>query len=74
MTFVCSISLKMTSLAEFSTMAGRRLREAVRTVLTNSGNEEFKNDIHIVIAGLANSYSQYVTTYQEYQIQRYEVP
>ena len=54
-------------------MAGRRLRDAVRTVLTSSGNGEFGSDVHIVLAGLANSYSQYVTTYEEYQIQRYEV-
>ncbi|KAG0481763.1 hypothetical protein HPP92_012621 [Vanilla planifolia] len=57
---------------EFSTMAGRRLREAVKTVLINSGNEEFDNNVHVVIAGLTNSYSQYVTTFEEYEIQRYE--
>lgn len=56
---------------EFTTMAGRRLRQAVKTVLTNSGKKEF-DDVHIVIAGLSNSYSQYVTTFEEYQIQRYE--
>lgn len=49
---------------EFTTMAGRRLREAVKEVLT----QEF----HVVIAGLTNTYSQYVTTFEEYQIQRYE--
>lgn len=27
---------------------------------------------HIVIAGLANSYSHYITTFEEYQEQRYE--
>ncbi|CAL9084382.1 unnamed protein product [Musa textilis] len=57
---------------EFSTMAGRRLRDAVRTVLTSDGNGEFDSNVHIVIAGLSNTYSQYVTTYDEYQIQRYE--
>ncbi|ONK62138.1 uncharacterized protein A4U43_C07F740 [Asparagus officinalis] len=57
---------------EFTTMAGRRLRDAVRTVLISSGNGEFGDDLHIVIAGLSNSYSQYVTTYEEYLIQRYE--
>lgn len=56
---------------EFTTMAGRRLRQAVKTVLSNSGKKEF-DDVHIVIAGLSNSYSQYVTTFEEYQIQRYE--
>ena len=54
-------------------MAGRRLQDAVRTTLTSGGNSEFDKNVHIVIAGLTNSYSQYVTTYEEYQIQRYEV-
>lgn len=54
-------------------MAGRRLRDAVREVLTSNGNGEFGSDVHIVIAGLSNTYSQYVTTFEEYQIQRYEV-
>ncbi|CAK9314543.1 unnamed protein product [Citrullus colocynthis] len=57
---------------EFSTMAGRRLRDAVKTVLTDGEKSEFSGDIHIVIAGLTNSYSQYVTTFEEYQVQRYE--
>ncbi|KAA8543789.1 hypothetical protein F0562_022034 [Nyssa sinensis] len=56
---------------EFTTMAGRRLRDAVRTVLTSGGHGEF-NNIHVVIAGLTNTYSQYVTTFEEYQVQRYE--
>ncbi|RWW85435.1 hypothetical protein BHE74_00005877 [Ensete ventricosum] len=58
--------------AEFTTMAGRRLRDAVRTVLTSDGSGEFGGNVHIVIAGLSNTYSQYVTTFEEYQIQRYE--
>lgn len=52
-------------------MAGRRLRNAVKEVLTSSG--QFNDNVYIVIAGLTNSYSQYVTTFEEYQIQRYEV-
>lgn len=56
--------------SEFTTMAGRRLRNSVKEVLTSNG--EFNNNIHIVIAGLTNSYSQYVTTIEEYEIQRYE--
>lgn len=54
---------------EFTTMAGRRLRGAVKEVMT-SGDEE--SDVHVVIAGLTNTYSQYVTTFEEYQTQRYE--
>ncbi|KAF7816049.1 neutral ceramidase 1-like [Senna tora] len=56
--------------AEFTTMAGRRLRDAVKTVLSSSKN--FGSDIHVVIAGLTNTYSQYVTTFEEYEVQRYE--
>ena len=52
-------------------MAGRRLRDAVKNVLTNSG--QFDNNVHVVLTGLTNTYSQYVTTFEEYQIQRYEV-
>jgi Neutral/alkaline non-lysosomal ceramidase, N-terminal len=58
---------------EFTTMAGRRLRDAVKDVLIQEGNGEFNSNIHVVIAGLSNTYSQYVTTFEEYKIQRYEV-
>ncbi|CAL1361236.1 unnamed protein product [Linum trigynum] len=53
---------------EFTTMAGRRLRDAVKQVLTSGKNEK----LHVVIAGLTNTYSQYITTFEEYEIQRYE--
>ncbi|KAI3772260.1 hypothetical protein L6452_03442 [Arctium lappa] len=49
---------------EFTTMAGRRLRDAVSAV--------FKEKVRVVIAGLTNTYSQYVTTFEEYEAQRYE--
>lgn len=55
---------------EFTTMAGRRLRDAVKTVLSSGSKGE---NLHVVIAGLTNSYSQYVTTFKEYEVQRYEV-
>lgn len=51
-------------------MAGRRLRDAVKTVL--SSHKDFEK-VHVVIAALSNAYSQYATTYEEYQVQRYEV-
>lgn len=57
---------------EFTTMAGRRLREAVKETLLTYKSGKFSHDIHVVIAGLTNTYSQYVTTFEEYQIQRYE--
>ncbi|CBI18885.3 neutral ceramidase 2 isoform X2 [Vitis vinifera] len=57
---------------EFTTMAGRRLREAVKETLVSNGNGEFDDDTHIVIAGLTNTYSQYIATFEEYKQQRYE--
>ncbi|XP_062206201.1 neutral ceramidase [Phragmites australis] len=57
---------------EFTTMSGRRLRDAVKNVLTSDNSGEFNNNIHVVLAGLTNTYSQYITTFEEYQIQRYE--
>jgi neutral ceramidase len=47
-------------------MAGRRLREHVHALLAPAGVE------HVVLAGYANAYSNYVTTREEYQIQHYE--
>ncbi|CAE6393441.1 unnamed protein product [Rhizoctonia solani] len=55
---------------ELTTMAGRRLREAVRAKLISSG--VVGNNAYIVVAGPANTYAHYVTTREEYSIQRYE--
>jgi neutral ceramidase len=62
---------------EFTTMAGRRLRAAIKQVVQdhNSGGDvaiSSNANVTVVIAGLANSYTHYVTTYEEYQAQRYE--
>ncbi|KAI3778472.1 hypothetical protein L2E82_07803 [Cichorium intybus] len=57
---------------EFTTMSGRRLRESVKQTLISNGNGEFDNNTHIVIAGLTNTYSQYIATPEEYEQQRYE--
>nr|DBA15196.1 TPA: hypothetical protein GDO54_004440 [Pyxicephalus adspersus] len=53
---------------EFTTMSGRRLREAVKQELdpSNSTNTD------VVISGLSNVYTHYVATFEEYQAQRYE--
>ncbi|CAI9588002.1 unnamed protein product [Staurois parvus] len=53
---------------EFTTMSGRRLREAVKQELdlSNSMNTD------VVISGLSNVYTHYVATFEEYQAQRYE--
>lgn len=59
--------------SEMTTMAGRRLRAAVKATLVEKGRGQFDSNTHVVIAGLAGDYSQYITTFEEYQVQRYEV-
>lgn len=54
--------------AEFTTMSGRRLREAIKKIMNDASNDETS----VIVAGLCNTYSDYVTTPEEYQIQRYE--
>ncbi|XP_031458440.1 putative neutral ceramidase C [Phasianus colchicus] len=53
---------------EFTTMSGRRLREAVKSEFGSHGTA----GMDVVIAGLCNVYTHYITTYEEYQVQRYE--
>lgn len=55
---------------ELTTMAGRRMREALRAKLISSG--VLSADAYVVIAGPANTYAHYVTTPEEYAAQRYE--
>ena len=62
---------------EMTTMAGRRLRQAMKSIIVQSPAFQSQtnlsdDDVVITIAGLSNSYSSYVTTYEEYQAQRYE--
>ena len=47
---------------EFTTMSGRRVREAVKAEY-----EKQKPDtsVEVVISGLSNAYSSYVTTFEE---------
>ncbi|XP_076257941.1 neutral ceramidase-like isoform X2 [Rhynchophorus ferrugineus] len=54
---------------EFTTMAGRRLRNVVKDAIISNGGD---NDTEVVIAGLSNTYTSYITTYEEYQLQRFE--
>uniref|UniRef100_A0A3Q2W4N6 Neutral ceramidase n=1 Tax=Haplochromis burtoni TaxID=8153 RepID=A0A3Q2W4N6_HAPBU len=54
---------------EMTTMSGRRLREAIKGELESEGTLK---DMEVVIAGLSNVYTHYITTYEEYQVQRYE--
>lgn len=58
--------------AELTTMAGRRLRKAVRAVLEDGGIVGAGQKVQVTVAGLANNYASYVVTYEEYQAQRYE--
>lgn len=71
---------------EMTTMAGRRIRfvsrqhtlsygshihrEAIRAQLIESGI--IGDDAYVVVAGPANTYAHYVTTKEEYAVQRYE--
>jgi neutral ceramidase len=52
--------------AELTTMSGRRIREAVLSQAASISAS------HVVIAGLANDYSGYVSTPEEYAFQHYE--
>uniref|UniRef100_A0A8C7MHF3 Neutral ceramidase n=1 Tax=Oncorhynchus kisutch TaxID=8019 RepID=A0A8C7MHF3_ONCKI len=52
---------------EMTTMSGRRIREAVKQVRI-----KYHTHTNVVVAGLCNIYTHYITTYEEYQIQRYE--
>jgi neutral ceramidase len=52
---------------EFTTMSGRRLRQQAMTLMKSRGRE-----VQPILCGLSNSYSSYVTTPEEYEIQRYE--
>uniref|UniRef100_A0ACB8F934 Neutral ceramidase n=1 Tax=Sphaerodactylus townsendi TaxID=933632 RepID=A0ACB8F934_9SAUR len=53
---------------EFTTMAGRRAREAVQSEFEAQG----KAGMHVILAGVCNVYTHYITTFEEYQFQRYE--
>jgi len=49
---------------EFTTMSGRRLREAIKKVMNDASDDETS----VIVAGLCNTYSDYVTTPEEYQV------
>lgn len=54
---------------ELTTMSGRRLKSEIKQTLLSHG---FPDDTLVVIAGLSNTYVSYITTFEEYQVQRYE--
>ena len=51
--------------AEVTTMAGRRLMQTVKQAFEGSAE-------YVVVSGLANTYSGYVSTREEYEMQHYE--
>lgn len=53
---------------EFTTMAGRRMKEMVAAQFSNAG----VSNVKVVLSGLSNAYSSYITTFEEYQVQRFE--
>ncbi|KER28637.1 hypothetical protein T265_13542 [Opisthorchis viverrini] len=61
---------------EFTTMSGRRIRNAVTQVVHRETGywPRFKgpSEFHVVLAGLSNVYTSYVATPEEYELQRYE--
>lgn len=59
----------VTSTSEVTTMAGRRWKQAI----ANSASEALSiSDPLVVLGSPANTYSHYVTTEEEYGVQRYE--
>lgn len=53
---------------EFTTMSGRRLRTGIRNAFLQAGG----NEVQVIVSGLSNHYTSYITTPEEYEIQRYE--
>lgn len=59
---------------EATTMSGRRWREAVEKTARDTFSDLAKDDHRpfVVLGGPANTYTHYITTPEEYSIQRYE--
>jgi len=55
---------------ESTSTSGRRLRRTVQATLQAHGL--WRSDSRVLILGLSNSYTHYIATYEEYQMQRYE--
>lgn len=49
---------------EFTTMSGRRMRETIASAM----KESTKTEPTVVIAGLCNTYSDYIATPEEYEV------
>lgn len=57
---------------EFTTMAGRRIKEAIKAKIVDLNLLPKGKEPIIVLSGPANTYSHYITTREEYGAQRYE--
>ncbi|XP_022101333.1 putative neutral ceramidase C [Acanthaster planci] len=55
--------------AEITTMSGRRMMDKVKEKLMDSG---MSSNVVTMITSLSNTYTNYVTTFEEYRAQRYE--
>ncbi|KAF2276603.1 neutral ceramidase precursor [Westerdykella ornata] len=64
--------LIIVSPGEATTMAGRRWREAVYNAAISSNLVRKETPPIVVLGGPANTYTHYITTEEEYGIQRYE--
>ncbi|OAA77231.1 neutral ceramidase precursor [Akanthomyces lecanii RCEF 1005] len=72
-TFRVGQLLIVVSPGEATTMAGRRWKEAVASQSKEQMKEDLAGQEPIVVIGApSNSYTHYITTEQEYKIQRYE--
>ena len=57
---------------EATTMAGRRWKSAVHEATRELLSTKKQTEPIVVLGGPANSYTHYITTHEEYSIQRYE--
>jgi neutral ceramidase len=57
---------------EATTMSGRRWRDAIKTSAKSSLTDLESETPFVVLGGPANTYTHYITTPEEYSIQRYE--
>lgn len=52
---------------EFTTMSGRRMKKEIKSIMQQAGIR----DPMPIIAGLSNTYSSYIATFEEYQVRIY---
>jgi hypothetical protein len=55
---------------EFTTMAGRRLRDVITDTVARLGGPTISQ---VIVAGLCNTYSSYITTPEEYEVKNRSV-